>query len=332
MNVLLINYELPPLGGGGGRATLRLAREFAALDHEVLILTSAFKRLPKREERDGVLIRRIRTLRRRADRCTPLELLSFAFSAAAAASRVCTSEKLAPDVVGAFFSFPSGVPALFLRLWRGAPYVVSLRGSDVPRKEIKKGRLLQIPLVPLSRIIWRFAAEIVSVSEGLRLHALRIAPKSRIEVIPNAVDTECFYPTEKAHDGPAKLLFVGRLRPFKGLQFLLPALADARKELREDLKLDVVGDGPYRGKLERMIASLELGDCVRIHGWVDVDEMLRYYHDADLLVLPSFAEGMPNVVLQSTANRPPLVGSAAQLTPRFSVQRRFPILRFSTQR
>ena len=77
MRVLFVTYELPPIGGGGGRAAWQIARRLAGRGHDVRILTSLFGGLPGCEAREGVGIHRIAVLRSRADACSPRELLSF---------------------------------------------------------------------------------------------------------------------------------------------------------------------------------------------------------------------------------------------------------------
>ena len=85
MKILLINYEYPPLGGGAGQATAALAREFFVAGHEPLVLTSRFRGQPREETVAGVRLRRVAVVRRRADRCTPAEMLTFLASASVVA-------------------------------------------------------------------------------------------------------------------------------------------------------------------------------------------------------------------------------------------------------
>src|SRR5690606_4595893 len=130
MHILIVNSEYPPVGAGAGNASAQLARQFAALGHTVSVLTARFGGLPHDEVREGVHIIRLPGLRRRQDRSTALEQGLFILSAAWLG--LPWLRRLQPDVVLAFFGAPSGVAAWVWRGLTGLPYLVSLRGGDVP--------------------------------------------------------------------------------------------------------------------------------------------------------------------------------------------------------
>ena len=81
MRILVLNYEYPPVGGGGGKVSAQIARGLAARGHEVRVLTARQGNLPAEEIQDGVIVRRVRALRRRQDRCSPLEMAAYVISA-----------------------------------------------------------------------------------------------------------------------------------------------------------------------------------------------------------------------------------------------------------
>ncbi|MGH2354728.1 MAG: glycosyltransferase, partial [Chloroflexota bacterium] len=78
MRVLFINYELPPIGAGAGNALANIARCLAAGGTDVKVLTARYRDLPTEERRDGYTVHRVPAVRRRPDRCSPAEMLSFA--------------------------------------------------------------------------------------------------------------------------------------------------------------------------------------------------------------------------------------------------------------
>ncbi len=103
-----------------------------------------------------------------------------------------------------------------------------------------------------------------------------------------------------------RLVCVGRLCEQKGHLLLMQAAAQVKaKGLSFELVL--VGDGELRGELERLIGELGLGDTVRITGWRKNDEVLRDLAESRALVLPSFAEGLPVVIMESLAVERPVV-------------------------
>ena len=246
--------------------------------------------------------------------CPPRELLSFMLRSMRAAPRV--AEAFRPNVVCAFFAIPGGPAAWRLMRRQGIPYVLSLRGSDVPRAEIAKYQRLHRFTRPFLRRMLCDAAGIAAVSQGLRNAALALDPDLDIQVIPNGVNTAFFRAqTEKAFpQGRHELLFVGRLQEFKGVQHVIRALPLIEKELDQPVLMNVVGEGPYREQLESIaerIRSAGARSEVRFPGWLDQDALLPIYESASVFILPSAVEGHPNVLLEAMAMGLPSVVSDA---------------------
>jgi len=310
MKVLFISYELPPIGGGGGRAALQIAGRLARREHTVAILSSLFPGLPEREQSDGVAIHRLHVRRKKPDECTPIELLSFMRRSIPAARRL--ADEMKPSVVCAFFGIPGGPAAWRLRRRRGIPYVLSLRGSDVPRPELAAHQRLHALTRPLLRRMYRDAAGLIAVSDSLRQSALAVLPGALIEVIPNGVDMERFKPPAGRAGPPERpeLLFVGRLREFKGVQDAIAALPALERALGRAARLTIIGDGPSRASLEAQAAGLRAAGSsseVRFLGWLDPDGLPAAYASASLLLLPSYVEGHSNVILEALAAGLPCV-------------------------
>ncbi|MBN2125035.1 MAG: glycosyltransferase family 4 protein [Deltaproteobacteria bacterium] len=306
--MLLINYEFPPLGGGAGNATAHLAGELTRLGAEVLVVTSGYEGLPRREVREGFTVRRIPVLRRYPERCSPIEMLTFTGSA-----MVLLLQKIKawrPHASLAFFGIPCGPVACWLKALRHVPYIVSLRGGDVPGFQPYDLAAYHRLVKPVVRFLWRRAAFVVANSEGLRDLASRTMPDLPIDVIPNGVDHEFFHPDAFARDPSlVRMLTVGRLVYQKGVDIALSALADIRQGAGPGIRLEVVGDGPERRHLEAKAHSLGIQDVVRFHGWVSGKGLLRLYQESSIFILPSRDEGMPNVVLEAMACGLPVAAS-----------------------
>lgn len=302
--LLLINYEYPPLGGGAGNATFHLAREFTLLGAEVMVLTSGFRGLPRQENSAGFAVKRIPTIRRRVDRCTPVEMLTFAMSATLSALRLTRSWR--PDVAIAFFGIPCGPVAFTIKAIYGIPYIVSLRGGDVPGFQPYDLSLYHQLMKPTIRFLWRQAACVVANSQGLRDLAQSSEPDMTIHVIPNGVDVKTFRPRDaSARKGPVRLLYVGRLTYQKGVDIFIQALQKIDSEIQFEVEL--VGDGNARPTLERMVQKSDLVDRLHFAGWLDRTEIPQRYQQADIFVLPSRDEGMANVILEAMASGLPVI-------------------------
>ncbi|HML54235.1 MAG TPA: glycosyltransferase family 4 protein [Solidesulfovibrio magneticus] len=305
-HLLLLNYEYPPIGGGAGNATANMARELAGLGHRVRVVTAAFGGLPRRQVVDGYELVRLPVVRRHADHCSPLEMLTFLVSAGVALPLL--QRDFQANACIAFFGIPCGPAAWFLKQLCGVPYIVSLRGGDVPGFLPYNLAGYHKVTGPLIRFLWRGAAHVVANSQGLAALARQSAGQMPIRMIPNGVDTARFTPAEhREHRGPVQLVFVGRVVHQKGLDVLLSALS--RLPAEADYELTIVGDGPLRDALTKQAASLGVLARLRFAGWAGREEMPDLLRRADLFVFPSRDEGMPNAVLEAMAAGLPVVAT-----------------------
>lgn len=122
----------------------------------------------------------------------------------------------------------------------------------------------------------------------------------KLHVVHCGVDTSMYRPRPAREGGPLRLLAVGRLHPVKGYRVLLGALATLVRE-GHAVELDIVGDGPERGALERWATALVLRAHVVFSGPVAPELMSEHFDRADALVVSSFAEGVPVVLMEAGA-------------------------------
>jgi glycosyltransferase involved in cell wall biosynthesis len=194
--------------------------------------------------------------------------------------------------------------------WAGVPRVVcGIRVAE---------RRSRIPLW-LDRLTQGFVDHNVCVSRAVAEFSIQNAklPAAKVSVIPNAVDFDHFANavaisrSELRLSSAPLILFVGRLDPQKAPFVLLEAFARL-KQRHPDWQLLFVGEGPLRAEMEAWIAQQQLNQNVRLAGWrADIPSCLK---TADVLVLPSLWEGMPNIVLESMAAGLPVVVSRVEGT------------------
>jgi glycosyltransferase involved in cell wall biosynthesis len=303
LKILILNSEFPPIGGGAGTATANLAKFIASQGMDVKVCTSRFGHLPSRETRERFEIVRVNSKRERADRTNPKEQISFIISSAWYCLRNFSNWK--PDVIWAFFGFPSGLTALAMKFFFRIPFIVSLRGGDVPGfrpYDFKKFHQLGAPFI---RLVWKQASAVIANSEGLKRLALKFFNAVPIQVIPNGIDLEYFKPN--MHNGKIpQLLFTGRVVYQKGLDLLIQALSEI-KEI--DWELSIIGDGSFKNQLHQLVEQQGMTSRVCFHGWCKQEALLPILAQADVFINPSRHEGMPNAVLEAMASGLPIIAT-----------------------
>ncbi len=303
MKILIINSEYPPVGGGAGNASSHLARLLVEMGSEVLVLTSRYGDLPTEESCNGVRVLRGPTWRRHADRSNAFEQVLFI--AGASLKSISLLRQFRPDVTLAFFGLPSGAVAWLLKAVARIPYVVSLRGGDVPGFRPYDFWLYHKIAVPWLHLIWRGAAAVVANSRGLYDLARAFDARIPIAIIPNGVDVQEF-PRPAREWSPPRLLSVGRVVYQKGYDVAVHALSSLR-----DLPWEwsIVGDGPFLQPLQRMVQQASLDGRVHFPGWETPAEVRKEYAQANLFLHPSRHEGMPNAVLEAMASELPVIAT-----------------------
>ena len=129
----------------------------------------------------------------------------------------------------------------------------------------------------------------------------------KLKIVHCGVDPEKYGQTPRTTFGK-HIVFVGRLDAIKGVPLLLDAIA-ALRDRHPDMRVSIVGDGPHRTQLEAQAARLGLGEMAHFLGYRSQDEVAELLTDADMLVLPSFAEGVPVVLMEAMAARLPVIAS-----------------------
>jgi glycosyltransferase involved in cell wall biosynthesis len=221
-----------------------------------------------------------------------------------------------PDILHAHV-VSAGMSALLLSRGRW-PVIISEHHTDFVEGKVV-GRAAQF-----ARFAFRRAALVCPVSEHLRRHLEAFEPAGRYEVVPNVVDLEPFVaaaPGPPREDGVTRLLVVALLAPQKGVEHLVEALAQLRRE-RTDFVLDIVGDGPSRAELEALVARLLPPGVVTFHGSRPRAEIAQFMAGADIFVLPSLVETFGVVVVEALAAGLPVLtttafGADIAIEPRF---------------
>ena len=295
LKILVLNYEFPPVGGGGGRACADICKALAARGHAVKVLTSTVPGLESKESVDGYQVLRVFTGRRSRFRASFPAMAAYLVAGYGPARRLIRTWQ--PDVLHAHFAVPTGVLAHALYTTTGVPYVLTAHLGDVPGGVPQKTDRWFRLVYPFTHGVWADAAAVAAVSEYTRSLAREHYPVP-IKVIPNGVELpDGWSPNLDVHD-PVQLIFAGRFQPQKNLPFLIEALAQ-HKDLSWHCTL--VGDGPQRGEVEALIMSHGMQSRFTLPGWVTPEDVWSLLGKSDVLVMPSLSEGLPVVGVQALA-------------------------------
>jgi teichuronic acid biosynthesis glycosyltransferase TuaC len=216
-----------------------------------------------------------------------------------------------PDAVVGYWAHPDGEVAVRVARLLGVPSAVIVGGSDV----------LLLPQHPRRRrcVVKVLTATdaVLVVSKDLQANTVKlgIAPH-KVHVWSQGVDTEVFSPGDRSEARrrlgiPVKgkaLLWVGRMHPVKAVDVLVDASAKLHKK-GADCRLYLVGDGPLHQVLEAQVRAASLSEKVQFVGPQSHKRLADWYRAADLTVLPSWSEGIPNTLRESLACGTPFVAS-----------------------
>ncbi len=203
------------------------------------------------------------------------------------------------DHLHAHFGTNPADVAMLVRVLGGPPYSFTVHGPEEFDKPLSLGLAAKS----------RHAAFVVAISSFGRSQLYRWLPQTewnRVEVVHCGLDAAFHADAPTAAADVARLVCVGRLCEQKG-QLLLVEAAARLVDRGTALELVLAGDGEMRAEIESLVARLRLQNHVRITGWIGSAQVRDEILKARALVLPSFAEGLPVVLMEALALRRPVV-------------------------
>jgi len=201
----------------------------------------------------------------------------------------------------AHFGTNSAEVAMLVHELGGPPWSFTVHGPT----EFEKPRF-----IGLAEKIRR-SAFVVAVSSFGRSQLCRFVEHQqwpKVKVVHCGLESDFLATPLRAGNAAKRLICVGRLCEQKG-QLLLLEAASRLAEQGIDFELVLAGDGEMRGDIESMIARHKLQEHVRITGWISTSQVRDEILAARALVLPSFAEGLPVVLMEAMALRRPVIST-----------------------
>jgi len=215
-----------------------------------------------------------------------------------------------PDLACNFWLYPEGYATVAVARRLGIPAIVGSIGSDLNRIPDPASRWL-------TQLAMKRAAFVVTKSEHLRQKAIRMGVDAlKVRTVRNGCDPSVFHLADRsaaraqlAVDNKVELvLFVGRLDTKKGIGELLEAFASLASR-RPNLRLAYVGDGPGGEHLRSKANHLELEDRITLNGACPSQKVAQWLAAANVLALPSYNEGYPNVVIEALSCGRPVIAT-----------------------
>lgn len=291
MHILVLSYEFPPLGGGGGRVVEGLSRQLLDKGHSVELVTMAWPEAPAIAAEANLTLHPVRCLRLRPDRCSAFELALYLLPALWVTWRLIRQRRF--DACHAHFILPDALVFYLLRQLGGPPFLITAHGSDVPGYNPDRFKLLHRLLAPLWRRVVLAAERVLCPSPTLeRLIESRL-PEARTTVVGNGFEPKRLAGASTRH---RRILVLSRLQPRKGVQHVVEAFS----RIETDHELHIAGDGPMLPAIRERAAS---DPRVVVHGWIDGEDpkLTELLETSSIFVLFSEAENFPVSLLEAMA-------------------------------
>lgn len=303
----MLNNEYPPLGGGTATVNEAILKQFSTdEDIEIDLITASIGKYEEFEQiSENIRIFKLPVRNQNIHHSSNRELLEYTVRALYKSYFLTRKNKY--DVCMAWCTIPAGFIALILKILRGIPYVIRISGPELPGYE-KRYSLIVKFLLPLFILIWRLSSKVITKCSYEKDLVSKYTQMRRIEIIPNGVDTSRFKPKLRNNDSnDLRILSVARLIQRKRHDILIEAIGGLDDSV--NTTISIIGDGDEKEKLTKLVNDYDLTNKVDFNYFVPRSEMPRFYSNADLFILVSEHEAMPNVVLEAIASGLPVISS-----------------------
>jgi glycosyltransferase involved in cell wall biosynthesis len=283
MNILVVNYEYPPIGGGGGVICKDISEEIASKGHRITVVTSHYASLPEHENSNGVTIIRLPVVMRgKKDVASFLSMISYVPLCIRKVTSLLRQERF--DAINTHFAIPSGPAGQYISDKYGIPNVLSIHGGDIfdPSKSLSPHNT--VGLKQTVRRMLKKADRVVAQSSDTKSNAEKYYGVDRkIDIVPLGIRPNT-HPTKSRQDLglPAdRYVFstIGRLIKRKNIGDLLHILKEI--QISTPSVLLIMGDGPEKDFIETRIRDLRMEGAVRLLGNVSDEQKYEYLNASD---------------------------------------------------
>lgn len=205
------------------------------------------------------------------------------------------------------------LPALISKLLK-KELIIVLAGFPTKISQIKKDPLSKITNL-LSKSVFKVSDKIVVYSKNIIIERqLQKYEKKLIVAHRHFIDKNKFKVIKTFNKRKNIIGYVGTLNELKGIKNLFKSIPQFLKN-QNNYKFMFIGDGPLMNEINAYIDENKLNNNVFIEGWVQHDDLPVYLNEFKLLVLPSYTEGLPNVIIEAMACGTPVLSTSVGAIP-----------------
>ena len=309
MRILIINYEYPPIGGGGGFVTRDICENIVSRGHNVTVVTSNFKGLPDHEMVNGVNIIRVPVFsRRKMEVAGTASMLSyFPLSVFEAMKHVKANGY---DILNTHFAIPSGPTGYVLSKVFHLPNVLTIHGGDIfdPSKTLSPHNA---PILKQTvKIMLKTADYVVAASNDTKKNAYTYYNIDRsIDIIPLGIKKPNFIKKSRVdfNLGHDEIIFctIGRLVKRKNINDTLAVLSGLKNEHK--FKFLIIGEGPERKTIINLSNQYGIGSNILMMGNVSDEQKFQLLSLSDIFLSTAIHEGFGLVFLEAMDAGVPIV-------------------------
>lgn len=306
MKILLVNYEYKPQCGGAGLGTYNLAYSLNKMGHEVSIIVGWDYKFGNPEIIPGVNTYIIKLKKKNIHQSTAVGLLKFVIKGIAEIRKITTAKQF--DIIQFYFSVPTGI--LKFGIKGNIPYVVSLRGMDIPGFRNDKYRFISNITRGINRNVINDATAVTSLSKEAGDIFLRFMPGASVTIIPNSVDYEQYVQKTDYKKEIRRFVAVSRLTGFKKLDLMIEAFSRIHEKYPQ-VTLDIYGEGKDRIMLESQIEKLKAQDYVKLKGYANRQKLIELLPRYDVFSLMSIGDSFGIVFIEAMSCGLPILCARA---------------------
>jgi len=307
VKVLFFVYELPPLGGGVANAVDNLFSFFQKNQHlEIDVITSSINNKDEVVKfSNNITLYKVPIGPKNSSsyqQQTIMNMFLYTKNSYLKAQELLINHDY--DFAH-FFGYPGALQGLLLKFQFKLPYLVSLRGVDVPGYN-PRFKYIDIFYKPLVAWIWKNSEKVIVNSSGLLALAKNTNKQIDYHLIPNGVDGDFYKPTKKKFEKFTVTAGGTLFGKKKGLQYLIKAFAQFA-QYKNNVELLLIGSGDLEKKLKELVNELEIKNKVKFVGRKDKDWITQNLPKCHVFCLPSINEGMSNATLEALACGLPII-------------------------